>query len=118
MWLQDMHKHFNRNADGYDVIQDALDAMTYVAHHINEMKRKHEAAVRVQEIQSQMVGLEVSRESFLDSIIGGGRIETKKWSWFSFILRSTRQFVHLLEKDLCELPLWHVNIKTRKFVKF
>ena len=62
MWLQDMHKHFNRNADGYDVIQDALDAMTYVAHHINEMKRKHEAAVHVQEIQSQMVGLEVSRE--------------------------------------------------------
>ena len=74
-----MHKHFNRNADGYDVIQDALDAMTYVAHHINEMKRKHEAAVHVQEIQSQMVGLEVSREDAgfprLNTI---GRIKMRK----------------------------------------
>ena len=28
--------------------------MTQMSHHINEMKRKHEHAVRVQEIQSQL----------------------------------------------------------------
>ena len=32
--------------------------MTNVAHHINEMKRKHEHAVRVQEIQSLLYGWE------------------------------------------------------------
>ena len=32
----------------------AFDHMTSMAHHINEMKRKHEHAVRVQEIQSQL----------------------------------------------------------------
>lgn len=31
-----------------------MDHMTSMAHHINEMKRKHEHAVRVQEIQSQL----------------------------------------------------------------
>ncbi|XP_072031848.1 uncharacterized protein [Amphiura filiformis] len=67
--FQDMHKHLNVNADGYDVIQDALDAMTYVAHHINEMKRKHEVAVHVQEIQSQMVGLERDLNSCGDLVL-------------------------------------------------
>ena len=30
------------------LVQDALSAMTGVAHHINEMKRQHEQAVHVQ----------------------------------------------------------------------
>ena len=30
------------------LLQDALSAMTGVAHHINEMKRQHEQAVHVQ----------------------------------------------------------------------
>jgi len=33
--------------------------MTNIATHINEMKRKHEHAVRVQEIQSLLYGWEV-----------------------------------------------------------
>lgn len=28
--------------------------MTAMAHHINEMKRRHEHAVRIQEVQSQL----------------------------------------------------------------
>lgn len=33
--------------------------MTNIAHHINSMKRRHEHAVRVQEIQSLLYGWEV-----------------------------------------------------------
>ncbi|XP_078344784.1 uncharacterized protein LOC144630312 isoform X3 [Oculina patagonica] len=58
--LQDIQKHFDKESDpeGYDIISDALSAMTGVAHHINEMKRQHEVAVHVQEIQSQMSDFE------------------------------------------------------------
>lgn len=58
--LQDIQKHFDKENDpeGYDVISDALSTMTGVAHHINEMKRQHEVAVHVQEIQSQMCDFE------------------------------------------------------------
>lgn len=41
-------------------IQTALSVMTSMALHINDMKRKHEHAVRVQEIQSLLYGWEVS----------------------------------------------------------
>ncbi|EDO43559.1 predicted protein, partial [Nematostella vectensis] len=37
---------------------DALDAMTAIAQYINEMKRQHEAALHVQEIQSQLSDFE------------------------------------------------------------
>lgn len=40
--------------DGYEKLVAAHDHMTQMSHHINEMKRKHEHAVRVQEIQSQL----------------------------------------------------------------
>lgn len=39
-----------------DDIRQALSVMTNIAAHINEMKRKHEHAVRVQEIQSLLCG--------------------------------------------------------------
>jgi hypothetical protein len=45
-------------AEGYKDIVDALSAMTGIAHHINNMKRRHEHAVRVQEIQSLLYGWE------------------------------------------------------------
>ncbi|KAK9700646.1 RhoGEF domain [Popillia japonica] len=41
------HKH---------IVDMALTTMTSVADHINNMKRKHEIAVRIQEIQSQLYG--------------------------------------------------------------
>ncbi|XP_038074098.1 uncharacterized protein LOC119742138 isoform X2 [Patiria miniata] len=56
--FQDMYKHFDKDEDGYETIGDALVCMTGIAHYINEMKRKHEASVHVQEIQSQLVGWE------------------------------------------------------------
>ncbi|CAG0901688.1 unnamed protein product [Darwinula stevensoni] len=54
--LQNLAKHINEELDGYNILVNALSAMTGIAHHINEMKRKHEHAVRVQEIQSLLYG--------------------------------------------------------------
>lgn len=52
-------KQSSSDAEGYSDIVHALSTMTAIAHHINEMKRKHEHAVRVQEIQSLLLGWEV-----------------------------------------------------------
>ncbi|ODM93541.1 Pleckstrin y domain-containing family G member 3 [Orchesella cincta] len=54
--LQNIVKTYDHEADGCDLIVDALSAMTNIAHHINDMKRRHEHAVRVQEIQSLLYG--------------------------------------------------------------
>lgn len=47
-------KNYDKAEDGYEVVVHALNQMTGRAQHINEMKRKHEHAVRVQEIQSTL----------------------------------------------------------------
>ncbi|XP_063995823.1 uncharacterized protein LOC135173120 isoform X2 [Diachasmimorpha longicaudata] len=49
----DAGRNFN---EGKSTIDEALKAMTGIAEHINAMKRKHEHAVRVQEIQSLLYG--------------------------------------------------------------
>ncbi|XP_034230828.1 uncharacterized protein LOC117639357 isoform X2 [Thrips palmi] len=59
--LQNIVKHSScdrQGRDGYGDIVDALSTMTAIAHHINDMKRRHEHAVRVQEIQSLLYGWE------------------------------------------------------------
>ncbi|XP_056107559.1 pleckstrin homology domain-containing family G member 3 isoform X2 [Rhinichthys klamathensis goyatoka] len=53
--LQEIAKHFEREEDGYDVVIEAIDSMTGVAWYINDMKRKHEHAVRLQEVQSLLL---------------------------------------------------------------
>ncbi|XP_048048112.1 pleckstrin homology domain-containing family G member 3 isoform X4 [Megalobrama amblycephala] len=53
--LQEIAKHFDREEEGYDVVIEAIDTMTGVAWYINDMKRKHEHAVRLQEIQSLLI---------------------------------------------------------------
>ncbi|XP_039281122.1 pleckstrin homology domain-containing family G member 1 isoform X1 [Nilaparvata lugens] len=53
--LQNIVKQYSPEAAGYGDILDALSTMTAIAHHINDMKRKHEHAVRVQEIQSLLL---------------------------------------------------------------
>ncbi|XP_071522446.1 uncharacterized protein GEFmeso isoform X2 [Panulirus ornatus] len=54
--LGNIVKHFEKDWNGYSEIWNALSAMTGMAHHINDMKRRHEHAVRVQEIQSLLYG--------------------------------------------------------------
>ncbi|XP_056151861.1 pleckstrin homology domain-containing family G member 3 [Lampris incognitus] len=53
--LQEIAKHFDPEEDGYEMVQEAIDTMTGVAWYINDMKRKHEHAVRLQEIQSLLI---------------------------------------------------------------
>uniref|UniRef100_A0A3Q3KA08 Uncharacterized protein n=1 Tax=Monopterus albus TaxID=43700 RepID=A0A3Q3KA08_MONAL len=53
--LQELSKHFNKSDPGYEVIEDAIITMTAVAWYINDMKRKQEHAVRLQEIESLLV---------------------------------------------------------------
>ncbi|MCJ8737034.1 hypothetical protein PDJAM_G00019240 [Pangasius djambal] len=53
--LQEIAKHFDPEEEGYDVVEEAIVTMTGVAWYINDMKRKHEHAVRLQEIQSLLI---------------------------------------------------------------
>lgn len=45
---QEIENHLDKDTEGYDVVLDAIDTMQRVAWHINDMKRKHEHAVRLQ----------------------------------------------------------------------
>ncbi|XP_025753946.1 serine-rich adhesin for platelets isoform X8 [Oreochromis niloticus] len=53
--LQELSKHFDKSEPGYEVVEDAIVTMTAVAWYINDMKRKQEHAVRLQEIESLLV---------------------------------------------------------------
>ncbi|XP_030577195.1 pleckstrin homology domain-containing family G member 3-like isoform X2 [Archocentrus centrarchus] len=53
--LQEIEKHFDPAEEGYEVVEEALYTMTGVAWYINDMKRKHEHAVRLQEVQSLLL---------------------------------------------------------------
>lgn len=53
-FFQNILKHYSKSDLGYSKLKAAFDHMTDMSHQINEMKRKHEDAVRVQEIQSQL----------------------------------------------------------------
>uniref|UniRef100_F7BJH0 Pleckstrin homology and RhoGEF domain containing G3 n=1 Tax=Monodelphis domestica TaxID=13616 RepID=F7BJH0_MONDO len=53
--LQEIAKHFDEEQDGFEMVEDAIYTMTCVAWYINDMKRKHEHAVRLQEIQSLLI---------------------------------------------------------------
>ncbi|NWT81383.1 PKHG1 protein, partial [Lanius ludovicianus] len=50
--LHEIENRLDKDTEGYDVVLDAIDTMQRVAWHINDMKRKHEHAIRLQEIQS------------------------------------------------------------------
>ncbi|KAK2889735.1 hypothetical protein Q8A73_018035 [Channa argus] len=53
--LQEIAKHFDPEEQGYEVVEEAIYTMTGVAWYINDMKRKHEHAVRLQEVQSLLL---------------------------------------------------------------
>ncbi|XP_061563504.1 pleckstrin homology domain-containing family G member 3-like [Cololabis saira] len=53
--LQEIAKHFDPEEEGYEVVEEAIYTMTRVAWYINDMKRKHEHAVRLQEVQSLLL---------------------------------------------------------------
>ncbi|KAL4661000.1 pleckstrin homology domain-containing family G member 1 [Arapaima gigas] len=53
--LHEIANHLDKQTDRYEVVLDAIDTMQRVACHINDMKRKHEHAVRLQEVQSLLM---------------------------------------------------------------
>nr|XP_694345.6 pleckstrin homology domain-containing family G member 2 [Danio rerio] len=53
--LQELSKHFDKSDPGYEVVEDAIITMTAVAWYINDMKRKQEHAIRLQEIESLLL---------------------------------------------------------------
>lgn len=46
--MQEIAKHFDPEEQGYKVVEEAIYTMTGVAWYINDMKRKHEHAIRLQ----------------------------------------------------------------------
>uniref|UniRef100_A0A8C8H2K6 DH domain-containing protein n=1 Tax=Oncorhynchus tshawytscha TaxID=74940 RepID=A0A8C8H2K6_ONCTS len=46
--LHEIANHLEKDTETYEVVQEAIDTMQRVAWHINDMKRKHEHAVRLQ----------------------------------------------------------------------
>lgn len=46
--VQEIANHMEKDTETYEVVQEAIDTMQRVARHINDMKRKHEHAVRLQ----------------------------------------------------------------------
>ncbi|XP_035377257.1 pleckstrin homology domain-containing family G member 1 isoform X1 [Electrophorus electricus] len=50
--LHELATHLEKESERHAVVQEAIDTMQRVAWHINDMKRKHENTVRLQEIQS------------------------------------------------------------------
>lgn len=51
---QNICNNHDTSEEGHGVIEKALDSMMNVATHINEMKRQHEHALRLQEIQCHL----------------------------------------------------------------
>lgn len=51
--VQEIANHMEKDTETYEVVQEAIDTMQRVAWHINDMKRKHEHAVRLQVKQRQ-----------------------------------------------------------------
>ena len=53
MSVQEIANHMEKDTETYEVVQEAIDTMQRVAWHINDMKRKHEHAVRLQVRRAQ-----------------------------------------------------------------
>lgn len=51
--MQEIANHMEKDTETYEVVQEAIDTMQRVAWHINDMKRKHEHAVRLQVRQNK-----------------------------------------------------------------
>uniref|UniRef100_A0A8C8SI90 DH domain-containing protein n=1 Tax=Pelusios castaneus TaxID=367368 RepID=A0A8C8SI90_9SAUR len=51
--LHEIENHLDKDTEGYDVVLDAIETMQRVAWHINDMKRKHEHAIRLQVSQER-----------------------------------------------------------------
>ena len=102
--LQNLLNNFDVRQAGYDVVRRALQCMTNVAHHTNEMKRRHERAVHIQEVQSLLVGwsgddLTTYGDLLLEVRDSGAGV--------------TRTFLRLHVMNLNTLRLLYMHVQTR-----
>ncbi|XP_023232588.1 uncharacterized protein LOC111632408 isoform X1 [Centruroides sculpturatus] len=70
--LENIVKHSDKDNEGYPDIKNALSVMTGIAFHINDMKKRHENAIRVQEIQSLLYGWEGEDLTTYGELVGEG----------------------------------------------
>lgn len=82
--VQEIAKHFDEEEDGFEVVEDAIDTMTCVAWYINDMKRRHEHAVRLQVLQGWSLGRggrPAGGRSVAAVLGGGGRTRGQVSVW-------------------------------------
>ncbi|XP_075692784.1 pleckstrin homology domain-containing family G member 2 [Rhinoderma darwinii] len=113
--LQELAKHFDKNVPGYEVMEEAIITMTAVAWYINDMKRKQEHAVRLQEIQSKLVNWQGPDLSGFGELIleGTFRVQRVKkeraFFLFSKMLLITKKrmdlFIYKIHIFCCNLTL-------------
>ncbi|KAM3910903.1 pleckstrin homology domain-containing family G member 2 [Leptodactylus fuscus] len=113
--LQELAKHFDKNVPGYEVMEEAIITMTAVAWYINDMKRKQEHAVRLQEIQSKLVNWQGPDLSGFGELIleGTFRVQRVKkeraFFLFSKMLLITKKrmdlFIYKMHIFCCNLTL-------------
>ncbi|XP_062524027.1 pleckstrin homology domain-containing family G member 3-like isoform X2 [Corticium candelabrum] len=89
----------------HTVVQSALTAMSAIADRINTMKRRHEAAVYIQEIQSQLSGWEHDDLSSYGDLllednfkVKGAKTERRVFLFRSLLLLVKKKGEHLLYK--------------------
>nr|XP_033811949.1 pleckstrin homology domain-containing family G member 2 isoform X1 [Geotrypetes seraphini] len=113
--LQELAKHFDKNSHGYETVEEAIITMTAVAWYINDMKRKQEHAIRLQEIQSLLVSwkgpdLSAFGELVLEGMLRVQRVK-KERAFFLFskmlLIAKKRgdQFVYKTHIFCCNLAL-------------
>ncbi|XP_056397178.1 pleckstrin homology domain-containing family G member 2 isoform X2 [Hyla sarda] len=113
--LQELAKHFDKNVPGYEVMEEAIITMTAVAWYINDMKRKQEHAVRLQEIQSKLVNWQGPDLSGFGELIMEGTFRVQRvkkeraFFLFSKMLLITKKrmdlFIYKMHIFCCSLAL-------------
>ncbi|XP_034024121.1 uncharacterized protein plekhg2 isoform X2 [Thalassophryne amazonica] len=76
--LQELSKHLDKSDPGYEVVEDAIITMTAVAWYINDMKRKQEHAIRLQEIESLLVNWSGPELSGFGELVLEGSFKVQK----------------------------------------
>ncbi|KTF87959.1 hypothetical protein cypCar_00040203, partial [Cyprinus carpio] len=93
-------KHFDPEEEGYEVVEEAIYTMTGVAWYINDMKRKHEHAVRLQ--CSTLMLIESAKDSLCFSVTHYKHPKQP---------HSVQVCLQLLARTMEEKKLWAHHIK-------
>ncbi|KAG7272637.1 hypothetical protein CRUP_033146 [Coryphaenoides rupestris] len=122
--LQEIAKHSDQQGADYEVVEEAIYTMTGVAWYINDMKRRHEHAVRLQEVQSLLLhwkgpDLTTYGELVLEGTFKVHRAKNERTLFlFDRMLLITKRRgehyvfkAHISARNLEEKKLWSHHIK-------